>query len=609
MNAEAFITWALDSSRSTEERYTTLLLVERGVDFWNSHHNTGVYRNWCQQSEEQRQRRLNPAFDPRYSEEDLVRACEMLPKINTWYHHGYSQRPLRDLTAFGFLTEMESMGINNSEVTDLTPLARITALHTLDFSSAFCDDFSPLARCLGLRNLNLSIGVRWPDVTGLEALEEIETLSLVGNLLAFAPGVAWPNVRRGTLVCSPLCARNVDALPFFPRCEFLTLAGVDRLDGIERYAPRLRNLTLTGPVRSLAPLASLSKLTWLSYGGDRPRDVSPLARLPQLHAVIFSASPDFQHPAKPRDYCPLAAAPALRELTVLGCPPVEMEVAALKAGLPPCDDLWLAESPRSIPPLRFIVAPTNKAPRRASHHRAPGEPDLADTGVRTCEGLWVKDYAARIVRERLGHDEWGTVTANGEFRTVMATVESFDIVEKFREIVEAIRFVLASLRHDYHASVMIALRVPPPKATPAQQQLEEQFRNAQDRADFEQRQRDDAEYLEKLHLHELAQQEGDPVKPEEYAPADPEPPLVPPWEQEDDEEEDDSHSGDIGIAIKKKPDPPPSWSDDEHPLADNYRLLATLTLGELWCLPHQRDIALYLMHRAPDEEIPEEPKP
>jgi hypothetical protein len=87
----------------------------------------------------------------------------------------------------------------------------------------------------------------------------------------------------------------------------------------------------------------------------------------------------------------------------------------------------------------------------------------------------------------------------------------------------------------------------------------------------------------------------------------PQSPLPPaPWERDED---DDDESGDGGIAVKEKVDPPPNPWDNEHPLADEYSLLATLTLNELWVMPHHRDIAEYLMRQPPDLEIPEDPKP
>ena len=60
------------------------------------------------------------------------------------------------------------------------------------------------------------------------------------------------------------------------------------------------------------------------------------------------------------------------------------------------------------------------------------------------------------------------------------------------------------------------------------------------------------------------------------------------------------------MAVKEKPDPPPSFHDGEHPLADNYRLMGHLSLSEIWFPNHCRDLATYLLRRQPDLDIPEE---
>ena len=170
------------------------------------------------------------------------------------------------------------------------------------------------------------------------------------------------------------------------------------------------------------------------------------------------------------------------------------------------------------------------------------------------------------------------------------------------------------LRHDYRwASFMIALRVPPPKPTPDQEQLLEKFQDEQDRWEHEQRCRDRAEYLERLHQLELKQQEGAEIAPEEFSPKDRDPYPEPPWEKENDDaddadggDDDDDENGEI--ALREAPAPPPDIFDDEHPLAGNYRLCGVLTLEEVWFPPHFRDLAIHLMGREPDVDFPEEKK-
>ena len=610
MDSEAFIQWALDPARTNDERYTVEMLSEQGVSCWNSKRK--IYRTdtYEERAARRREQELNPAYRPRYSEEDLRKAVDHLAVMTTWFFSG--ARPVSNFEALRFLPTIETITTSSCDVTDLAPLAALPALRSLsigspgyDFGNPLCEDFSPLAGCRALRELTLGFNVHWPNLSGLDKLEQLETLVLSGNLLAMPRGASFPNVRRATLLCMPLAARNVEDLPHLPNCELLTLSGVERLDGIERM-PALRNLTIRGPFRSFAPLEAMKELTWLAVEcpdhrdpPKQPRDVTPVARIPKL--LYFQMGPVSTFLDMPRDYSPLVEAPALRELVVKRCPPVEMEVAAINAGLQPWDDLFLAPEPRALPPLRMIVAPHGKQPQRYQEHLSPGETSPVDAGLRECEGRWVKAFAKRIISERLGHSDWGVVAAQGHSHTFNATIESFDVVEKLPVIVEAMREILAALRHEYTASFHIWLKVRLPEPSPAQKKLERKLRDEEDERDYEQRQRDHQEYLERLHQMELKQQQGVEIDPAEFSPPEPEP------ISEEPEDDDDDEDGDI--AVKTDPDPPRRFFDeDEHPLADNYRLMGSLTLDEVWFLSHHRGIACHLMVREPDLEIPEENK-
>jgi len=603
MDTEAFIRWALDDARTVEERYTTELLVESVMSAWHYKHKTGVTFSWDEMRERRRQRKLNPAYEPSYSEESLRRAAEIFPERKEITLHDWD-RAVRDVSVLRFFPWIEKLSVTG-EVPECAIFADLPCLRSLGFSSPACEDYRPLARCTGLKSLSLSLATHWPETAGLETLQELETLSLKGNLLVLPRGSTFPKVRVGTLSCAPLNARDLGDLPQLPACEFLTLSGVERLDGIEA-SPRLRNLTLTACVRDFAPLAALPALTCFTCNGDRPVDVAPLARVPKLHYAVFQTSHNYGMDKAPlRDFSLLSASPSLRELVVTGCPPLELEVAAINALLPPCDDLFLAATPRPIPPhLWMVVASLERRPQHVESHRAPDEPELIDTGMRACEGRWVARFAEQCVTGRIGHADWGKVQANGESRGLTATVECYEVVERLPEIVEAVREVLAKLRFEYSAWVNVFLRVPPPKLSDAQAELIEKFRAEQNQADFEARQRDEQEALERRYLYDLEKKEGNPIDPQEFAAPAPAPLPPPPWERDEDEDDDDDSGG---IATKKKPDPPPSLWDDEHPLASNYTLMIQLSLDEIRILPHHRDIAVHLMRREPDEEIPDDP--
>jgi hypothetical protein len=245
----------------------------------------------------------------------------------------------------------------------------------------------------------------------------------------------------------------------------------------------------------------------------------------------------------------------------------------------------------------MIVAPDKMHPRRHDSHRCTEEPDLNDKGVRECESRWVGPYITSVISERIGHADWGKVDAEEDRRTFTASVECYEVVERLPEIVDAARKAMARLRYEYLGQILICLRVPPPQPTAAQAELLRRFRNEQDDADFERRREEEMERLERLYLYQLKRQQGETVDPKQFAPP---PPTTPPpalWEVEKDEEDDES--GDL--VVKRKPDPPPDCLDDEHPLADSYRLMAACTLDTFWVDPHFAPLAIHLMRREPDE--------
>jgi hypothetical protein len=605
MDAENFVRWALDDSRTLEERYTTELLVEVGVNWWLRDHNMYKHEGFETILERNRQRALNPAYEPRYTEESLRRTAEKAALFKMWSAYGgLEDRPVRDIKVLQFFP-VEDLRLNRVEVADISVLTQMPRLRSLHLGSLICEDLRPLANCTQLKELYLTLHKHWPNVTGLERLTQLEVLSLTGNLLAFEAGISWTHVRTGILKCEPLAARSVRDLPQLPACQELTLGGIERLDGIESF-PALRNLTIETDVRDFTPLQALTELTCFTCKASEPLDIAPLTRLPKLLFASFDTRYKASLRAqRPRDFSTLIDAPQLREVVVEGCAPVKTEVAALNAGLPSWDDLFLLPEPRELKPLRVIVAPHQKLPRRPAQFIGTDEPAMIDKGLRQCEERWVQRYVKRSLNKRLGCSDWGEITTNGMARGLGVTIEAFSMVDKLPKFLEATRAVLAKLRPEYQATVMIHLKAPQREPTPAELELEEKFREEQDNAEFERRQREQEEYLERLHRYELKKQEGQAIKPEEFAPGAKKPLPPAPWEVEDEEEDsDDPHSGDL--AIKKKPEPPPQFLDDEHPLADNYRLMAELTLTEAWFTDRDKSLVTYLLGRAPDLVIPSE---
>jgi hypothetical protein len=548
MDTEALIRWAMDDARTVEERYTTELMVERGAQRWNALRKIYTGNDFEEIMERQRQRGLNPAYEPRYSEPALRRAAE------AWSHEtmkqwmalgGHNDRPIRDIQVFRFLPQLEDVQLRYCEVSDLSPLTELPALRKLDVQSRACADFRPLARCKALRNLHLEFIKHWPLVDGLAILPNVETLRLKGNLLVFERA-EWPAVVAASLVCEPLAARNVRDLPQVPNCQFLYVGGIETLEGIERF-PRLRNLVIATATESFEPLVALPQLTCVTVQDLEPMDVSPLARMPKLQFLSLDASDKYRlHPVKPRDLAPLVESSSLRELFVRGSELLETEAAAVQAGLPSWDDVFLLPEAPPLPALRMIAAPHAKIPRAHTVHRMPDEPEIIDNGLRHCELHWMAWQLQRAITRKLGTSDWGeckfdypTHTYPQQFthptthRGLTVEFHSFGLLDKYPLFIEAIHEFLVRCIPNYSIQVWNLLKAPRPEPTPAQVEMEEKFTRERDEAETEEHFKDQQEYLERLHRYELKKQGGAKVDPKEFAPPPRAPLPEPPWERED----------------------------------------------------------------------------
>ncbi len=623
MDTEAFVAWALDDARTVEERYTTELLLELGMTRWKSRHKIHEPFNYDAIAERDRQRAFNPAYDPRYTEQTLRRCAEVFPDIKEWSQFcSHDERPIRDLQVLRFFPQLETVHLQHTEITDVSPLAELPRLRALHFSSFTCRDLRPIARCTGLHDLQLKLLKHWPDVQGLSDLPAVESLLLEGNLLVFERAV-FPKVKFASLKCDPLEARNVRDLPQLPLCEFLSIGGIEMLDGIEAF-PRLRNLILSTPAESFEPLTQLTALTCFIAQDHEPIDVTPLARVPGLRFLCFNTQHKLRvRPVKPRDLAPLVEAPALCELEIIGNPMLETEAAAIQAGLPSWGDLYLLPQPRPLPAWRLMAWPTDKIPYARENQRLPDEPEQIDIGLRARELRWANRYLRRAINKKLGTSDWGApqfdlhdqqtfhphiIHPTG--RSLGIEFQSYGLLDKIPLAIEAIRECLARLRPDYQVCFTVRLTAPPPPPTKAQKKLQEKFDRERDEAEWERSHQERQDYLERLHRYELRKQAGGKVDPKEFAPGELAPLPEAPWNREDDDEdENDDPDGDGGVTLKEKPEPAASIYDDEHPLAGDYNLWAFLSLDKCYVYSHHAGMAEYLFQRGCDEVIEPEKKP
>ena len=169
----------LDPARSHDDLMVLEQMVELGEQWWNSARNIYKSQSMDGRMAQRRERELNPAYEPHYTEDSLRKAAEALSKCKVWYFD--CSIPPRSLRPFAFLTELETLWLHFANPDDVSPIAEMAALRSFKLGylgaslyNKRCEDFRPLARCTGLRELTLAFNRHWPDLTGIETLMQLE---------------------------------------------------------------------------------------------------------------------------------------------------------------------------------------------------------------------------------------------------------------------------------------------------------------------------------------------------------------------------------------------------------------------------------------------------
>ncbi len=655
-----FSIWALDESRTPDERFLTWLVCEacRLLEF-------------NRLSPEERQGRiyksphylyarelyLNPLLMPPFGSVDTERAAEMAPYLKEFRYGGsYETRRIGDAgNVFRFFPALETLELGYTGLKDLSFLDDLPRLRTLLFHSGLTEDLAPLGRCVSLQDLKVYFGapgpplftplLYWMEAGSLGHLRELDHLTLAPNA-ALLSGLRFPVLHSADLTntgVQPDCGH----LPDMPALHVLRLEGVQSLRGIDRF-PELRFLHVVGPLRDFGDIGRLSHLECLTVQTAEgwPRDVSPLASLPNLLWVHFAGP-------LPRNYWPLSQAPRLRAIEVDRTPwapllpSVQREVEAINAALSSWDDVFGRFPKRPLPPLRFVAVEHGGDRSRMPTHSETPEPDYRkNPKLFELELNWMHRRAAEAVRKATGDPhavDSGGGSANHRTRAFCIQVETLEAVQRLPVVLDALRGAMAASPHDWLCSFSIWLRLTEMQMTEQQRkwlrEIEGDSRRWDDEFDAERYRMKQDHIIETQFRLRLNQDENEEVDPEDFIPPDeirseayrpvvvpvspapggdadgekednPDFQLKPFDEQEQNPPGDGDDDGGGKVVTAPPPEPPESFLDDPyaHPLADSYLIFASLTLEGFFYSGHNLATVVQLLVREPDEFYPAPPK-
>ncbi len=331
-----------------------------------------------------------------------------------------------------------------------------------------------------------------------------------------------------------------------------------RLDGIDRF-PRLLNLNVGGSFRRLDPLTSLLQLTHLHLTNNGVLDLAPLCRLPALRLLHLSS-------VEPQTLFALADAPRLHEIVADRCDANKHEAATLQEVLSSWKDEFCLAAPRLLAPLRFALEADDSQNRR--RERVEADPWAGNTGMRDSETRWLARCLQLELDKTFGGPSWGS--AGFPF----LAIHSMEAAERFPEIVEAVRRVLASHRHAKEVFLSVALQDELCGQADDWKDPEEEGwkKERAEWEDFRRQAQEEAELRERTHRLRQLREEGVKIDPTEFEP----PPHPAEPEADADDADFDSDEG------------------ETHPLGNEY---------QTYCSVDEQGVYVYENWRAPTERL------
>lgn len=637
-----FLTWASDSSRTLEERYGILRLIEyvydrcyRGED--------KPQRNYEADRLRSEDRRYNPGYVPVLDPKLLEIAAGLLPGLTSLEldYHG-DERPIRDLGVLEFLPDLEKLKLKDVEIDRLTALRFLPKLRDFHIRTDGVEDYSDLAGCRELRKIGIQTWHPWPVLTGIETLPHLESFDWLGNGRALAGLPALAACRHFRVDWaghhSDFCnsVRDFHSLPEMPDLEYFWGGSFYRLDGIERY-PKLRIVCVKGWFKSLAPLAGLQQVTHLRVTSPRITEVESAGKIRSLFQFAVKS-------IRPQDWCSLFETASFREVYQFECEGTQPDLGTLRMLLPPLAEIFGAPARRKLAPLRLRVRPRkdkdgNYLQECPESCAFPDGPDGWDgcPAMRQSERWWVDDQCRRALRksgllalqgvrfdrEKLDqyHMFFTEPPAHGH-RIVSIRLLRTEAIGRLRDVVECLRGALSRTRYRWQVSITV-------QAEADAEEWDESWRNEttheqlmqdmiEEELEAERSRKRYRQFLQDEHRLHVLRELGNEPAPGEFQPTPPPPEVdaprfIPAKPQQGEDKpgksdaDDDTDFSDGGLADADDDEskdeswlPPVEISDPNHEWHDLF-FMATLTEDAVWCHPRNHLGALsYLLGIEPE---------
>ncbi|MCH4570309.1 leucine-rich repeat domain-containing protein [Bacillus sp. ES1-5] len=202
----------------------------------------------------------------------------------------YGGKGINNLAGLEYMVNLETIRLNESEVSDLSPIANLNNLKFLDLSSNQIENIEPITGLNKIQDLSLRDN-KIIDLEPLSNLKKIRVLDLVGNKIEnIKPLFTMPSL--GKLYVSNNNVSDVTGIEQLNKVKELWIGNnnINNLESISKMESLIKLEVRDAEIRDITPLAKMKNLQSLDLEENYISDVSPLSELTNLYELNLNTN-------------------------------------------------------------------------------------------------------------------------------------------------------------------------------------------------------------------------------------------------------------------------------------------------------------------------------
>ncbi|OQR54794.1 leucine-rich repeat domain-containing protein [Bacillus sp. CDB3] len=202
----------------------------------------------------------------------------------------YGGKGINNLAGLEHMVNLETIRLNESEVSDLSPIANLNNLKFLDLSSNQIENIEPITGLNKIQDLSLRDN-KIIDLKPLSNLKKVRVLDLVGNKIEnIKPLFTMPTL--GKLYVANNNISDITGIEQLNKVKELWIGNnnITNLESISKMESLIKLEVRDAEIRDITPLAKMKNLQSLDLEENYISDVSALSELTNLYELNLNTN-------------------------------------------------------------------------------------------------------------------------------------------------------------------------------------------------------------------------------------------------------------------------------------------------------------------------------